>query len=55
MVVAADSAYKTTEDDVGCLALKGYLIMLVGSDKTDSVFPGENAVCWNGCQENSPQ
>ena len=40
MVVAADSAYKTTEDDTGCLALKGYLIMLVGSDKTESRFPG---------------
>ena len=23
MVVAADSAYKSTEDDAGCLALKG--------------------------------
>ena len=40
MVVAADNAYKSTDDDAGCLALKGYLIMLVGSDKTDSAFPG---------------
>ena len=40
MVVAADSAYKSTEDDAGCLALKGYLIMLVGNNKTNSVFPG---------------
>ena len=40
MVVAADSAYKSTEDEAGCLALKGYLIMLVGSDKTSSQFPG---------------
>ena len=40
MVVAADSAYKSTEDDSGCLALKGYLIMLVGSDYTASQFPG---------------
>ena len=40
MVTAADSAYKSTEDDSGCLALKGYLIMLVGSDYTASQFPG---------------
>ena len=40
MVVVADSAYKTTDDEVGCLALKGYLIMLVGSNETESVFPG---------------
>ena len=40
MVVAADSAYKSTEFEAGCLAFKGYLIMLVGSDKTSSYFPG---------------
>ena len=40
MVAAADSAYKSTDGDAGCLALKGYMIMLVGSDKADSVFPG---------------
>ena len=44
MVVVADSAYKSAEDEAGCLALKGYLILLVGSDQTASHFPGGNCV-----------
>ena len=40
LLVVADAAYKAKPDAQECLALRGYIIMLVGSNKTDSRFPG---------------
>ena len=40
LVVVADVAYKAKPDAQECLALRGYIIMLVGSNKTASHYPG---------------
>ena len=40
LVVVADAAYKAKPNAQECLALRGYIIMLVGSNKTDSQCPG---------------
>ena len=40
LLVVADAAYKAKPDAQECLALRGYIIMLVGANKTDSKFPG---------------
>ena len=42
MVTVADSAYKAAEDLSDCTALRGYIILIVGSDTsgTGSHFPG---------------
>ena len=41
----ADAAYQANQDLTECIALKGFLILLVGSDPTDSKFPGGHCVC----------
>ena len=40
LVVVADAAYKAKPDAQECLALRGYIIMLVGSNATTSQYPG---------------
>jgi len=40
MVVVADSAYKANQECTECIALRGYLVMLIGSQPTTSLFPG---------------
>ena len=39
LVAVADSAYKATEALDECLALKGYLLMLVGSQESMTHYP----------------
>eukprot|EP00975_Prorocentrum_lima_P024891 5225948-Prorocentrum_lima.AAC.1 len=38
--VRADAAYKSNEDKTDCLALRGYLVAVVGSQPTRSLPPG---------------
>jgi len=40
MVIVADSAYQANNDLTECLALQGYLIMIVGGQPSRSKFPG---------------
>ena len=42
MVTVADSAYKANEDLTECTALRGYIILIVGSDTSGGTchFPG---------------
>eukprot|EP00975_Prorocentrum_lima_P059583 12492370-Prorocentrum_lima.AAC.1 len=40
MVVVADVAYKSNDDFIGCLALRSYLVMLVGSQTSTYCYPG---------------
>ena len=40
LVVVADAAYQSNETNTECTALRGYIILLVGSQKTNSHFPG---------------
>ena len=40
LVVVADAAYKAKPDAQECLVLRGYIIMLVGSNATTSQHPG---------------
>eukprot|EP00969_Alexandrium_andersonii_P284997 12598852-Alexandrium_andersonii.AAC.1 len=40
MVVVADAAYKSNEEKTDCLALRGYLVLVVGSQPTRSLHPG---------------
>jgi len=40
MVIVADSAYQANNDLTECLALRGYLIMIVGGQPSRSKFPG---------------
>ena len=40
LVVVADAAYKANPGSQECLALRGYITMLVGSYTTDSMSPG---------------
>ena len=40
LVVVADAAYKANPGSQECLALRGYITMLVGADKTESLSPG---------------
>ena len=40
LVVVADDAYKAKAEAQECLALRGYIILLVGSNKTTSQYPG---------------
>eukprot|EP00975_Prorocentrum_lima_P025687 5402205-Prorocentrum_lima.AAC.1 len=39
MVVVADAAYKSNENLTGCLALRAYLVLLVGSQTSTSRYP----------------
>ena len=47
LVCVADAAYQANQDLTECIALKGFLILLVGSDATDSKFPGGHCVCFD--------
>ena len=38
--MVADAAYKAKPDAQECLALRGYIILLVGSNETSSVYHG---------------
>ncbi len=47
LVCVAYAAYQANQDLTECIALKGFLILLVGSDATDSKFPGGHCVCFD--------
>eukprot|EP00975_Prorocentrum_lima_P045566 9538060-Prorocentrum_lima.AAC.1 len=40
VVVIAGAAYKSNEDKTDCLALRGYLVDVVGSQPSRSLHPG---------------
>eukprot|EP00975_Prorocentrum_lima_P055566 11651001-Prorocentrum_lima.AAC.1 len=44
LVVVANAAYKSNEGMSECLALPGYLILLLGSQKSESYYPGGHSV-----------
>ena len=55
MVTVADSAYKANEDLTECTALRGYLVLIVGSNPSGSSchFPEDPAPYLTGSQRSS--